>query len=736
MFTTTTARHSRTRPSPRQVTYRPRLEALEDRTVPSAGMLDPTFGQGGLVTTNFGTFYPGDPFGSADSIDGNHSMAVQPDGKIVAAGSTQNASTVVDFAVARYNADGSLDPSFGTGGLATVSLSSSQDSCLGMALQPDGKIVMAGWTYQGGTRGFDFGVVRLNSNGSLDTTFGTGGLVIIDFGSTADFCDDVALQADGSIVVAGSSFQANTGWDFAVARLNSNGGLDATFGTGGRATIDFGGSEECYSMALQPDGRIILAGRSDSNNFAVARLNGDGSPDTSFGTGGLVTGNYGLSYGEWDSVALQADGKVVLSGYTVENGPTGWDFAVGRLNSDGSPDTSFGTAGLETIDFGSTNDLGASIAIQADAKIVVAGYAEQASSAADFAVARLNSDGSPDASFGTDGLMTIGFGEGYDYGSSVALQADGSIVVGGTSYQADTGWDFTVARLQGGAMDVTTPAAVAMQLNELITTANLSGQPSQLAFQVTSVSDASTVVQAINDISSGGATFNGTLTLNMAPITYGGLTVQVPNGMTLIIGTSSFNGGQQATIDPAGPAFTVVSGNVIVSNVTFVTTGNAPTILVTGGTLTLHNDLVQESPGYNDAAIQITGGSLNLVGGNTLDINGAGQFFVSTGSSIVTAVDNTYQVNGVTLAVNGMDELIQLLAQAAALNLNTGQSNSLTSTLQAAEQSLLRANTTSAVNQLGAFINEVNALLNSHRLGEITADSLIDGVEDLLGNLS
>jgi hypothetical protein len=146
---------------------------------------------------------------------------------------------------------------------------------------------------------------------------------------------------------------------------------------------------------------------------------------------------------------------------------------------------------------------------------------------------------------------------------------------------------------------------------------------------------------------------------------------------------------------------------------------------------------VQESTGYNDAAIQITGGSLDLgtaasPGGNTLSINGAGQFVVSTGPSLVTAVGTTYQINGVTLPINEIDNLI---AQVAALNLSSGQINSLTSKLQAAEQSLLRANTTAAVNQLDAFVNQVNALVNSQRLGEITADSLVSEVDSLIDTI-
>jgi hypothetical protein len=177
------------------------------------------------------------------------------------------------------------------------------------------------------------------------------------------------------------------------------------------------------------------------------------------------------------------------------------------------------------------------------------------------------------------------------------------------------------------------------------------------------------------------------------------------------------------------PALTVSGGHVIVDGCTLITTGNAPTILVTGGTLTLNNDIVQESTGYSEPAIKVTGGSLNLAGGNTLNINGTGQFVVSSGPSIVTAVGTTYRIDGVVLPTSAFDNLI---AQVAALPLNSGQQNALTSKLRAAEKSMLSANTTAAVNQLNAFINQVQALANSHRPSQRSADSLISEVDNML----
>jgi uncharacterized delta-60 repeat protein len=228
--------------------FRLSLELLEDRTLLSPILLDPTFGTGGRVTTDF----------THSSNDSANSVAIVPAqapaaGKIVVAGGT-GSSAGADFAVARYNSDGSLDSSFGVGGLVTIDFGSASNGANGVAVMNDGRIVVVGVTNQAGT-GNDFAVARLTSNGTLDDTFGsldsTGlhrtGKQIIDFGASDDEALGVALQPDGSIVVGGYSNQATTGYDFAVARLTPDGTIDDTFGsldsTGlqhtGKQTIDF-----------------------------------------------------------------------------------------------------------------------------------------------------------------------------------------------------------------------------------------------------------------------------------------------------------------------------------------------------------------------------------------------------------------------------------------------------------------------------------------------------------------
>ncbi|MBI2337080.1 MAG: hypothetical protein HYU97_10030 [Deltaproteobacteria bacterium] len=241
-----------------------------------------------------------------------------------------------------------MDTTFGTGGLVTTDFSgSSLDQASEMVLQSDGKIVVGGYSDAGGSN--DFALARYSSDGSLDTTFGTGGLVTTDFsGSSDDQARQMVLQSDGKIVVGGYSDAGGSG-DFALARYSSDGSLDTTFGTGGLVTTDFSGSslDQAGPVVLQSDGKIVVGGYSDaggSNDFALARYSSDGSLDTTFGTGGLVTTNFsGSSSDVAIATVLQSDGKIVVGGISSAGGSI--DFALARYGSDGSLDTTFGTGG-------------------------------------------------------------------------------------------------------------------------------------------------------------------------------------------------------------------------------------------------------------------------------------------------------------------------------------------------------------------------------------------------------
>lgn len=368
------------------------------------GDLDSSFGSGGEVRTDFG---------GTDVATG---VALQSDGKIVVAGRTTVGGNS-NFALGRYTLTGSLDPTFGRGGLVITDFGGT-DQAFALVVQPDGRIVAAGRT------GSNVGLARYNQDGDPDFSFGNNGRVSTNLGATEQ-ASAVALQADGKIVVAGRT-TANGNFDFLIGRYTIGGLLDSSFGTGGTVIMDFSGGsvDRAFALTIQPDGKIVVAGDSDAN-FALARYNPDGTLDASFGNGGKVITTFGGADAA-SAVALQPDGKIVVAGQS-DNG-TSIDFALARYNPDGSLDTSFGSGGKVATNFtGGSDDAASAVAIQFDGKIVVAGDSEGA-----FAVARYNPDGTLDTTFGTGGKVTTDLG-GEDVIHALALQPDGQIVVVGES---------------------------------------------------------------------------------------------------------------------------------------------------------------------------------------------------------------------------------------------------------------------------------------------------------------
>jgi uncharacterized delta-60 repeat protein len=442
--------HSSQRAKRRPRTFQPRLEALEDRCLLSGGVLDPTFGSGGMVDTAIGSLDS-----AAYAVATYPAVGTANDGKVVVAGYTFAKKGPVgneNFAVARYNLDGTPDLSFGGSGEVTTDLGTNFDVARDVAIQPDGKIVVAG--YSGST----FAVVRYNSDGSLDTSFGgktgKGKLLTQVVGQGYS----LALQSDGKIVVAG------IGGGLAVVRYNADGTLDTSFGSAGETVVGFAepvsvGSATNIDLAIDPGsgptdpnaGKIVIGanlndGSSNPLTYAVVRLNTNGTLDTSFaGTGHTTfsTPNY------FTSIAVQSDDRVVLAGSLVGAGTgTGPELDLARLNPDGTADATFGTGGfmLEPPPTPSYGWGGQSVALQADGKIVVAGWMGSSTTVgSNFMVARFNpANGSPDASFGNNGIAVWPVRD-YDT-ADVALEPDGRIVVAGPTVNATNTGVFAVAR--------------------------------------------------------------------------------------------------------------------------------------------------------------------------------------------------------------------------------------------------------------------------------------------------
>jgi uncharacterized delta-60 repeat protein len=421
-----------------------------------SGELDSSFDDDGRVITEF-------PVSFISLQDSGRQVAVQPDGKIIVAGTSLDLFIADAIALARYNPDGSLDATFGDNGKVwDTSLFSAEVT--GMVLQSDGKIVVVGDALGESTFTVDFFVARYNSDGSVDESFGVGGYVTTDFGSTEfgtmDEASSVAIDPDGRIVVAGATLLDEFApHDFALARYTSDGDLDADFGIGGLVTTDFFAADVAFSVALQSDGKIVAAGVTidefaGTSDFALARYDDSGALDAGFGVGGLVVTNISTLDSELaatldiaQSVVIQPDGKIVAGGIAIETEDLA-DYALVRYDINGELDTTFDGDGIVTSDFGAVDWI-FGLAVQPDGKIVAAGTSYQGETGFDFSLARYHADGALDASFGSGGWVTTDFGSPRDLGQGVALQADGKIVVAGVSEQPRTSSDFAVARYEG-----------------------------------------------------------------------------------------------------------------------------------------------------------------------------------------------------------------------------------------------------------------------------------------------
>jgi uncharacterized delta-60 repeat protein len=399
------------------------------------GTLDVSFGAGGALRTNLGGTY-----------DWAYATAIRPDGRILAAG-VSNARGTYDFALARYTSTHELDPSFGDGGVVLTDFRQSYDWAYALALQPDGKILVAGVSDASGSK--DFALARFNANGVLDPTFGDGGLVTERMRSlTADVIRGIAVQPDGRIVAGGVSYEdvvtLGPNGDFMVARYLPDGSNDLSFGVGGLMTTDFGdGSyDEPYALVLQPDGKVVLGGYTNdgdgpgvlfgADQLALARYGANGLLDPSFGAGGRVVFDGGTLDERILALAVAPDGGLLAAGYV--NGEKRSDLLLARLRTDGTMVSGFGTTGkgFSINDLGTHSERLSSLVLQPDGKIVAGGQTAVANNA-DFAVFRYDADGFFDHSFGRAGVASFDFQGREDRVHAVALQPDGKILAVGQS---------------------------------------------------------------------------------------------------------------------------------------------------------------------------------------------------------------------------------------------------------------------------------------------------------------
>jgi uncharacterized delta-60 repeat protein len=419
------------------------------------GDLDPTFGKAGQKMTDFGR-----------GADLAHAVALQADGKIVVVGTSyqDNDYSNEDFAIARYNAKGRLDDTFGVKGRVKTDFPGLAAVASAVVVQPDGKILVAGGAFPLFVFAGNFELARYNPDGSLDAGFGNGGIVTTNFGH-GSFASSMVLQPDGKIILAGTVFvdfssDDSSDTDFGLARYNPDGTPDSSFGNGGKVTTDFDGfNDDALAVLLQPDGKIVAAGsaKNPANyyDFALARYLPNGTMDTSFGTSGKVRTDFGAhNFDRARSAALQPDGKIVAAGFASSQfGDT--RFAVARYGANGALDTAFSSDGKTKIDFGSCCASAYSVLLQGDGKLVVVGFADTESSDSDFLLARLDTTGALDASFGSGGKVRTSFGSLNGGAEGATLQPDGKIVaVGFQATGSDKSVEFALARYL-----TTTPSA-------------------------------------------------------------------------------------------------------------------------------------------------------------------------------------------------------------------------------------------------------------------------------------
>lgn len=409
------------------------------------GDLDLTFGSGGKAITDVNV-----------RPNGGGGAVIQADGKVVAVGSINNVSTSNDALLVRYNIDGSLDNTFGTGGFVIADHNGQFNTANAIAIQPDGKLIAFGQISR------SLIAMRFNTDGMLDTTFGMEGKVLFSLGNFAQPGNAVLVQPDGKVVGVAEARDSSNLPAMGVVRFNANGTVDNTFGDGGKVIISFGGTDAEFptSVNLQTDGKLVIAGVTDRpvtfRDFAVARLNIDGSMDNTFGVGGKVVTDVDRLDGVANSV-IQRDGKILVMGFSF----TGSKLAVVRYNSDGSLDGSFGNAGRVQTVVSPGENFGSAVAVQPDGKILAAASTGVFPDRT-FGLVRYDSNGFVDTSFGTNGVVVTQISPGnVDNPKSVLLQNDGKIIVSGeTGTAGPTETDFAVVRYLND-LPVPTPTPIA-----------------------------------------------------------------------------------------------------------------------------------------------------------------------------------------------------------------------------------------------------------------------------------
>ena len=371
-----------------------------------------------------------------------YSITTQNDGKVIAVGSSNN-SIDNDFFVVRTNSDGTLDSTFGGTGIFTIPVGSHGGVANSVLVQNDNKIIIAGYANNGTNN--NFALVRFNTDGILDNNFGNSGIVKTQ-NLSSDILTSAALQTNQMIVAAGFSYNGSNDV-FAIARYDTSGNLDNTFSSNGFIFTPIGsGNSEAIKVLIQTDGKIVAVGNSFNGSFtqaALVRYKYNGDLDSTFGSNGIAQALIGSTDDNISGAVLQSDGKIVIGGYTFNNG--NYDILLVRFKSDGVIDSTFGTNGYLISPVGSSHDFANSLSIQSDGKLILSGYTQNGSRFNNF-VMRFNTDGTVDNTFGSNGILISIWGTSSEFTYASTLQSDGNILTGGFASNGGTYSPFTIIR--------------------------------------------------------------------------------------------------------------------------------------------------------------------------------------------------------------------------------------------------------------------------------------------------
>lgn len=412
------------------------------------GILDPTFDLDGFVRMDIN-----------NSNDVMKSIVTQADGKIIVVGYTSNLSSD-NYCLARFNLDGSIDNGFGLNGVVVTAFPNSSVAS-DVAIQNDGKIVVAGHT------GNEFAIARYTTSGLLDTSFGNQGIAYTSFSGNGAITEALKIQTNGKIIVGGQVLDSPPdGSSFVLVRYNQDGTLDTTFGIGGIVTTDvapgagLNALDQLKDLAIQQNGKIVVSGLSGPNTVLI-RYNSEGSLDLNFDSNGMKVYNYSqIGNSSFSGLDIQQDGKIIAVGFST--GMNGFsDLLVVRHNIDGSLDNNFGNLGIIIIELSQEQDGAVDVRLQEDNKILVGGFIND--TIFKCALARYDTNGNPDLTFGINGLVKTAIDPFYNGLEAIAIQADGKILT--TGFVGNYPYDFAIARYTSTVLSTPIQAEVVTELS-------------------------------------------------------------------------------------------------------------------------------------------------------------------------------------------------------------------------------------------------------------------------------